>query len=270
MKNQNLDRIGNNRELYERVLSTMKDPSNYMSDGPDGWTVSSCVRDGGRVGIVALNILNGTLMDGMKHGKGEGPQIGLIRLKVLSRQACQADKNGKILNHSRKLFAHEEDEDKAQGMPSIDTPPEVGDFILVKGDPRMYNHLGHRMIATVAAEFEMRSMHDKYRWRNGLRYLYAEYQVDSDGCIDVTPDDAVTLLSRFGEDLVFPAFRKDGMQVDRGMRARRVITNWLFREVPKNYTEKKQASEPDETEDKPAKRGRRVKYADPTETEVEG
>jgi hypothetical protein len=57
------------------------------------------------------------------------------------------------------------------------------------------------------------------------------------------------------------------------MKERRVITNWLFAEVPRNYTEKKQPIEAEEVEEveKAApvvKRGRKPKNVEP-EIEIE-
>jgi len=270
MKNQNIERVQNVKELHALIMSTMADQSTYFSDSENGWTITSCVQSTGRVGIAVRNAINGTHIDGSALKKGEGATVAPIKLKVLSRQACQVDKDCKPINHASKMFAKEDDADKAANMPTVNTPPVEGDFILIKGDAREVNERGTRMIAAYAAEFEQRHQHEKYKWRNGLRNFYTEYQVDADGCISVSPQDAFTLLSRFGESISFPVFQKESTPLSPGMRARRVITNWLFREVPRNYTEKKQPVEADEIEETApvARRGRKPKNVE-TEIEIE-
>jgi hypothetical protein len=105
----------------------------------------------------------------------------------------------------------------------------------------MFDGEGKRITIAKAAEMEMRSMHKPYRWRDGgLRNLYIEYVVDEDGCITVDPQDAVALLKRNGADIVFPRFKKSGLEEEAGKK-RRLISNWFFREVPPDYTEDKPA-----------------------------
>lgn len=242
MKDLNIERIPSILELYQKVQRTIEDPSKYMSDDPDGWSITSIVSSTSRANSAAMNVLSRRNMDGGILPDGQSKPMKPIKLKVLTRQACSADKDGKILNHARKLLAHEEDEAKAGSFPRVETLPVAGDFVLVQGDMREINEVGVRMTPDVAFDFERRHQHEKYKWKNGLKNFYKDYAVDEDGCILVEPIDAVQLLKFYGEEVVFPKFRKEDLALESGMKARRVITNWMYREVPADYKEPKETA----------------------------
>lgn len=226
MKKEELNREKRSDFVRAAVLRTLNDPKLYMAKGEDGWSVTDFMRSKTTVDFVARSILDGAKLSGERAMSGEyrGPKT--IRLQVLTRQACQADKDGRPINSS-KLFAISEYD---AGRPEANTPPEEGDFVLVKIGVREKDDNGDDMIARRIEAFEMAHAHDDFVWRSGLRNLYAEYQVDACGCIEVDTSIAMHLLSRFGERVVLPAFAKTNVPEEPG-KTRRKITNWRFREV---------------------------------------
>jgi hypothetical protein len=225
-------------KLKSQIGSMLADARKYFA--PDGWTVTENVHG---VDRLSLSIL-AALCAGGDGGRRSAVQT--IRLKVLTRQAVSADAAGNIINGSLTGCSAFE-----MRAPAIDSPAIEGDIIVVKQNPRDKSDNGKDMTPEEADAFEKRHMHEPYRWRDYLRHEYNEYQVDADGCVNVTPTDAIYLLKRRGENVVFPKFRTQPTQSGRPSR---VITNWFFREVPPDYTDNNEADEPEVETTKPTPR----------------
>jgi hypothetical protein len=227
MDNQKIKGLKSKSKIKEAVVQIINEPSNYMGQGENGWTITEQIMVDDEASAAVLNALVGANVDGTQMSRGMIQFDKPIRLKVLTRQACVCDKDGKIINSADKVFACDPFLD---GAPESDTEPQEGDVVLVKlGLRDEFNTKQPHEIK----KFERIHEHEERPWRNGMRNNYKEYSVDADGCINCVPADAIQLLSKYGEKLVFPKFAAENSN-GRG-RKQRKITNWRFREVPPDY-----------------------------------
>lgn len=151
-----------------------------------------------------------------------------FRLRVLTRQACERDADGKELTPVESRAQQESLE-----LVSHNDKPKEGDAVRWKGDMRRSPIEPH--LSTTTLEY--------WRVRGELPHYYYEYKIDKDGCILVPFAQARAMLAKKGERLVFP----DHTRMEDGSKdkAARKISNWWFKEVPKNYKAEQPISTPD-------------------------
>lgn len=146
----------------------------------------------------------------------------MVRLKVLSRQACCKDKDGKPLST----------DPTSKKQVKFGEQPKAGDVVRIKTGPALINKRNGEALTIYQRN---------YKINNGealADFTYAT--VDSDGCITVTAGDAMTLLKAKGKRIVFPEHGIAHSSIkDTDEGAARRITNWLFEEVAADYTTKK-------------------------------
>jgi hypothetical protein len=233
-KKESLKGIKNVERLTKEVKAVVANPDNYHGKTDDAWTLSEMIADDDNVAGVLLQVVTGSTVDGSQLPHGAQAFKGGVKLKVLSRQACIADKSGTIINSKDKTFAMDP---FLTDAPGPDDEPVEGDIVIVKGGLRegFYSKQPLEIV-----KFERQHEHEPFPWREGKRNYYSEYHVDADGCITVEPIDAISLLSKKGEKLVFPKFAiKNSNYRDKPQRT---ITNWWFREVPPTYKKEQSAN----------------------------
>ncbi len=155
------------------------------------------------------------------------------KLKVLTRQACYKDKGGKPINGWDVLPDDGTNPDGEVQRPLIEEAAQPGDIVMVKGnamteDPDTGKRLTKKTRATL-------------KYRGYLPHFHDDYTVDEDGCISVTFEHAMQLLSLNGQRIVMPQFKRLN-KVDKQTgqyENQRKITNWHFKEVAPDYTDKK-------------------------------
>jgi len=228
----------------EQIKATIEDKSLYLSPADEGWSVTDALLEGGRIGAGVLQSLGSRDLQGEPKAVGDESPITNIRLKVLSRQACTCDANGKILNTQSAEKPMSVDP-FYMDAPGADTEPQNGDVVLAKGGLRKDMM---RMSPLKISTFERQHMHDPKPWKDGKRNFFIECVVDDDGCISVKPDIAAQLLTRNGERLVWPKFKaKNTNNIDKPQRQ---LTNWLFKEVRPDYKKETQTTTPNNQNNK--------------------
>lgn len=237
MKNNPALRSNVTSAVLAEMLRVMNDGKNYMATsgapGVTAWSVTELMQTTGTAAIVGRGILAGVNVKNnrrLQDGQYRGPET--VRLQVLSRQACHADKDGKPINHAYNHFALD-----PEACETDSSAPQEGDFVLLPTNFREYDDFGRSMNSARIVEHEARNADKPYVWRDGLREHYVEYQVDRFGCITVRAKHALDFLNLWGERVVFPRWRNQraaatGVKGEDGkLRKVRRITNWRFREV---------------------------------------
>jgi len=141
----------------------------------------------------------------------------MFRFAVLTRQACDRDKDGNplgLLNKDRYVRSRD-----LYNKP--DDKPQPGDIVRVKGDPELLNDDDTQVDQARVMELHAQGK-DIYNWH--------EYTLDEVCTIRVPYEPANAMLKSHGKRLVFPEFQRPGL----GEASKR-ITNWWFEEVPQDY-----------------------------------
>jgi hypothetical protein len=192
------------------------------------WTLSEIITEDSIPGMYCLLALTGTKPDGKPLTGGPRCPNMFYKLKVLTRQACCRDKDGKTIN-GWDILPYDETNPEGQGIrPEWEEQPEEGDVVMVKGnmrteDPDTLAQIGARGRAALSR-------------RDIDPYFKFEYEVDSDGCISVPFEHAAQLLNKNGIRMNAPKFKKlNKVRPDGTYKGQRTITNWHFQEVPSNY-----------------------------------
>lgn len=229
MNRSDYKRATNLTEL-ELVMRREITEQSYFGEGQTAWTLTEVLKQDEREKAQALVLLNGSEINGANNGAPICESMK-YKIRVLSRQACYADKDGKLINglspldNNRKGIVYEIN-------PLHSDPPIDGDVVRVKGNMRTkHPHTGEIIDSTE----KRNSIVDQFG--DGEDYHYKQYSV-KDGCIEVPFRAAHVLLGRSGKALVFPQFRKLNSNLkDDEYKKQRKITNWLFEEVsPKPQT----------------------------------
>jgi hypothetical protein len=201
-------------------------PSNYGFDG--GWNLTAILKDTDKRSHHALMVLDGVGPDGSKDSSlvmmDESGNPYTYRLKVLTRQACVRTKSGHriwLRNEAKENIGDPEDV-----LAEHNDPPQTGDIVEWKGQLQRYTKDGDEIDPATIRRWAM----------DGRRpESFFNFKVDRDGCITVPFIVALAMLQRKGARMVSPRFRK----IDRDDKVKRRITNFWFKEVPKDYKEKK-------------------------------
>jgi len=224
-----------NKQEIEAYLRENIKGSNY-GIGRDCWTLTEMIHERSNMAESALRIIQGVDMTGRQTGPGElKDESGMpmrYKLRVLTRQACIDDKNGKGINNWDSTEATPEN-DNNEFCPGPNEPPKEGDRVWIKGDAMTNDPItGERL--TKKYKMAMRARMEAEVGRQIkpelAYYYYTKVPVDKDGCITVDFNNAMQLLKTKGKRLVLPQFAS-GRRVPEGTRQ---ITNWRFEEVPPN------------------------------------
>lgn len=190
--------------------------------GPGEWNLTELIQSKDARKYLAYQILEGVMPDGRKHPgaelRDETGGLFCFKLQVLTRQACIRDKNG------RRIWLHEEARDNVGEsddlVPDAKDKPKPGDVVEIKGYVKTWDDEHDREVdASVKREWSMQGKRPEE---------YQEYVLDKDCCIEVPYPFVLQMMSKNGERLVVPQFKKRGRR--QGPQKRR-ITNWWYREV---------------------------------------
>lgn len=206
---------------YSAAKALMAVKSNY-GPGDNQWSITSIMQTrtaGGPSKIKAetcLAVIDGLMADGKRHPE-EALKINgippLFMLKVLSRQACARSIDGKKIINRNPVYGEED-----AIVVKYGDLPIIGDVVRCKSSMKAYNEYGER-IGTADQE--------SMRMRDIELSNYNEFVIDENGIIIVGYPDVYQLLTKGGERITFPQFKK----IDNKDKEKRRITNWLFREV---------------------------------------
>lgn len=227
---EKLAKVKNKETQHKQAAKIISTPSAYKpgeTKPEEGWSATElAAAECDSANVAMKNILAGRGEDGASPApEGAGGFDGMVRLKVLTRQACVCDKEGTPINNGNGMGM-----DPFFDGAKDDEEPQVGDIVIWKGDLRegFLKKTPHEI-----ARFEREHEHEPFPWREGMRHYYKDFHVDADGCISVKPHIAVEMLTRRGEKITFPKFAAQ-TNAAQG-KTQRKITNWWFREVPQDY-----------------------------------
>lgn len=233
MKWSNFDRKQSRKKLMNELRDFIT-AENY-GFGDDNWNLTELIRERSILGDLAIKIVTGCGVDGKPSAPHtsvtqKNNQPLMVRLKVLSRQACHLDKNGAKINGWQRTLT-EELRDEFTGdvlAPKYNESPQPGDIVKIKGDFKWED--------PESGETLVRANREALRARGGECFHWARYEVDDDECILVTFNDANQELRLRGHRMVNPEFQPRDVIADEKKKPQRVIGNWHFKEVPLDYT----------------------------------
>ncbi len=213
-------------------------PDNY-GKGDGEWCLTEILNARSGAASSAIRYIEGVDSAGkpIKGRRGalrmdDGREL-VIKLRVLSRQACTEDSDGKGINTWDTTETDAENYNN-EFCPEVGDKPLTGDVVWVKGDARTHDPvtgepLTKRFRLALVARMEAK-LGRKIKPALATHYQ-DKYTVDKDGCIVVPYVTALQLLSLKGRGLVLPQFKGGAKRGDK-VKSRR-ITNWLFEEVCK-------------------------------------
>jgi hypothetical protein len=219
----------------DKVLTVKTYDGSKLRTKDKTWSVSEFVRDDlmSRSAFVARCMLFGKTEKGKDDINARGANAPVsqkvqVKLQVLSRQGCQKDADGNEINVRPKDLEYCTEPTES---------PVPGDFVIVRQGMKEIND-----------EDKPLSGAD----RNGMLlsgesiYHENEYEVDEDLCIDVSLEDAFTLLGKSGKGIVMPEFKPLLQNLNREEKKfERRISNWLYKEVGQDFKLKKQSKQKD-------------------------
>jgi hypothetical protein len=241
-----------NKQEIEAQLRLMVRTDTY-GIGKGYWTLTEIINERSNVAESARNIIAGMnergLIDnelGLKDNEGQPLRY---TLRVVSRQACTDAKDGKGINNWNPIESKPEN-DNNEYCPNPEEPPQEGDRVWIKGNPIINDPVtGERLIKKYKMAMKARMEADLGRQIKPelAHFNYTKVPVDKKGCIRVSFNHAMQLLTTKGKRLVLPQFASG----KRASEKERRITNWHFEEVPPNK-QKKQRTKPSNPTGEPA------------------
>jgi hypothetical protein len=225
----------NRQHVYKRIKELIT--AETYGDGPDQWTVTELINENSNASSAARRAIEGVDDKGNVAGRGHMPGLDgapfRVKLRVLSRQACYRDADGRPINYW-DVTDDGEYSDGGEHCPSATDKPLPGDEVWVKGNPITHHpDEGHRLLKK-----DRMALHRREEARLGHEckpdialFYWDKYPVDEDGCINATYLHAVQLLTTKGKRIVMPEFTT-GARRKKDPMTKRLITNWQFEEVP--------------------------------------
>jgi hypothetical protein len=221
--------VTSSRRCHAAILRKMSYDNYGFKSGQ--WNLTDIIKSSDQRSAYCLMILDGKLSNGEKHESinitGPDGNPILYKLSVLSRYACKHDKDGNRLFTNEDGLKRSGGEDDKLIQPG--EKPVPGDKVDFKMGFKVMHEDGT----------ELRSMDIMSMSEDG-RDIYDRrvFTVDNDLCISLPNPYALMALRRNGYKILFPEFALQ-------YRPRKV-TNWWYKEVPRDYhIEKPQA--PDAT-----------------------
>lgn len=227
--------LRNAREIESRLMEDLSD-TNY-GDKPGNWNLTDIILRNDSISHRAANYLTGRDSRGEQINNGLPTTQLSFSLKVLSRQACYKDEDGKYING----FDWRATKDNGLGEENVIYPgptdkPEPGDIVRVKGDYIARYGAGTRgKREREAAKMLKENEEGRTVKPDEINYRWNEYVVDKDGYIDVPVFDAFQLLYNYGKRTNVPKFRyvNTTQKLDGERVSARKIVNWRFEEHTK-------------------------------------
>ncbi len=236
------------KNLVEKNLRRLITAETY-GGGQGEWSVTELMQERSNQARAASRIIQGIGLDGRPtdwppvSAVGGGPL--LIKLRVLTRQACMMTVDGKPIN---MWDTTETTEINYNGelCPNEKDKPVEGDQVWVKGqrmtrDGETGKQLKKEVRLAILARYEAEH---GYTVKPEVAFCHwHKYTVNKDGCIFVTYNHAMQLLSTRGKRIVFPQWT-ESRRGKKPREGRRLITNWHFEEVlPEKKTRKRAKNE---------------------------
>ncbi len=217
-----------NRNEIHRALMPVVTAANY-GRAPGQWTLTELISERTNVANCARRLVEGVGLDGKPEKAGPIPIM--IKLRVLSRQACMTAADGEAIN-TWDTTCTDKVNYNGELCPTVAEKPQAGDVVWVKGDAHTHDPVtGERL--TRARRQAMVARKEAELGReikpNVATHYWTEYPVDADGCITVSYLHACQLLTTKGKRLVLPQHTTSN-RANRDKNIR-MITNWLFEEV---------------------------------------
>jgi hypothetical protein len=223
---------GGNKQTITAKLRKVLTGANY-GNKPGQWTLTEMFTERSGPAETARQILLGIDDLGKSDGLGgvtdaETGQPLLIKLRVLTRQACKRAADGRGINDWDPT---QTDAINANGeyCPAIEELPQPGDEVWIKGNALTECPVtGERMIRKhrLAARARLEAELGRQVKADLATYQWTRAKVDANGCITVGLEKAMQLISRHGKRVNMPQFSSGRMQEKNQRR----ITNWLFEE----------------------------------------
>lgn len=221
--------LRNPKRCMAHLRKNVITPRNY-GFGKNKWNLTELIMEKDQRARVCMMILHGCLTD------GKGPSLGYefhdddgnpfrFRMEVLTRQACKWDKDGnRIWNNER---GKESVGSFSDVVAHCDDKPIPGDFVAFKDVPLIVDEEGE----PIGSEERMNLASMGQPIHRMRRFV-----VDDDLCISIPNPFAQMALERNGYKLLNkPEFHKGFRQ--------RGITNWWFREVPRDFHKERKTNE---------------------------
>jgi len=209
-------------------------PDNY-GKGAEEWCLTELINERSSESGMALRYVEGVDPAGKKVGQGAmKTDAGLefvVKLRVLSRQACFEAADGKGINTWDTTDVDDVNWND-EYCPQIGDKPVEGDVVWVEGNALTHDpHTGKPLIKRykLALKARVEAKLGRTIKPSIATHHHSKYTVDAGGCITVPYLIAVQLLSLKGRGLVLPQFSEGaGRLKDKKVRQ---ITNWLFEEA---------------------------------------
>lgn len=222
---QKIDMAGDANQR-NKVLQAEISKGNYngavRGDGK-GWSATDIVTQfrSSASAPLASCIVGGVAPSGKIISRVSMMDTLIVKLKVLSRQACYKDAKGKLLDS----------DPTSKKQIKSDAEPVEGDVVRIDQGPQLVNQM-------TGAALTVYERNQKIAAGESLNaFEYAE--VDENGCIQVALRDAMAMLGKNGFRIAFPEHNLAHSSIkdtDEGQKRR--ITNWLFEEVAAEYGQK--------------------------------
>jgi hypothetical protein len=219
--------INNARKCMAYLRKNVITPENY-GFGKGNWNLTDLIKDTDQRARVCMMILHACLPDGQGPTQGyefvdvDG-NVFRFKFQVLTRQACKEDAEGS------RIWNNEHGKEMAGSANDIvvawDIKPRPGDVVTFKQAPLLVDENGEPIKSD--ARMDLASQGKPI-------HLMRRFVVDDDLCISLPNPFAQMGLEHHGYKLLKPEFH-------RGYR-QRGITNWWFREVPRNFRTKRNES----------------------------
>lgn len=216
-------RIGKEKfESVKKAVARKKYDGAARKDASEGWSLTDIITQAraSSSAHMAAVLISGYNLAGKKTNGNPVVNTINVKLKVVSRQACYKDEDGKIL---------QKDPTRNDFVLNGELPQE-GDTVRVKTGSKLYDEYSGDALNVWQRNALINSGDSVYE--------YEEFEVDENGCITLPMPLAWTLLKTNGVRVKSPQFGKAHSTLakkDPDLAEKRIITNWLYEEVSEDY-----------------------------------
>ena len=237
--------------MYMGTLGKLITPKNY-GRGPDKWNLTEILRQPDIVRVPALNTITGDDVKGNPRPDRAMKLNGIpfmFKLRVMTRQIRFGSTVGCISVDGKKICVTDDEysfhsdgvdeEDKI--LVEYRDKPKPGDVVRWKDRMREPDNVidqqtimsaqNEPLITAELLEPHLSTEHiDSWAAAGEDLYIYEEYEVDENLCINVPIAHAQAMLRKFGHRIARPQWRKMDKPKPEEKPPRK-ITNWLFQEA---------------------------------------